>query len=78
MLDPQHTQSYLGNRNSYPLCTCTAHSPCMPSRFLPMSVGSAGSALPPFGGRFPPACPQTVLASLPAYGFPLVTSVYLP
>ena len=48
------------------------------ARKLPLDVGSAGSALPPFGGRFPPACPQTVLASLPAYGFPLVTSVYLP
>ena len=34
-------------------------------------------ALPPFGGRFPIACPRTVRASLPAYGSPLVMSVYL-
>ena len=40
-------------------------------------VGSAMGALPPFGGRFPIACPRTVRASLPAYGSPLVMSVYL-
>ena len=42
-----------------------------------LEVGSAMGALPPFGGRFPIACPRTVRASLPAYGSPLVMSVYL-
>ena len=39
-------------------------------------VGSIFGALPPFGGRFPNICPQTVRTCLHVYGFPLITSIY--
>lgn len=38
---------------------------------LPDTVGSASSALPHFCGRFPNACPQTVLTCLHVHGSPL-------